>query len=589
MRLGDVQIDSIPSHIALSPDATRLLTVADNTLTIWDVGSLDAVARIRTQTGFVLTPAISIDGQYIAIAEQLDADNVLYSLLRAVDGELVSSVEWLTGVREWVLGPQARYLVLVGPSRSVRLMDPRRGEIVMELPHRRDPLRLVSTTDDLLLSVDSAGDIRVWRLADTQRGGPNGQLAGVTSDPQSVSLSGNGAAIAYEVAHGHVVVRDLADDAVKLIARVHRSGAPLRTRLSPGARQLVTGSGPMLRVWDIPAGTGAPPSHPGVSAMALDEAAQIAALGYRDGHLRIRTTAQLVEGLDAPDTIEYIGHQDMVTSITVNSARGLIASGGRDGTVRIWELASGAPTAPFMRHAEGPIRQVALSDDGRWVVSTAEGSARVWGTESGNLAQEIAVNGTGLATTVSPDSATVAVGDSAGNLFITDIEGRSAPRTARAQAGVTALAFTANGQRLASGDRSGRIQLWQVSDARAISSAVVLSHPVRWLNFDDDGNYLIAQTEHWVHRLEIVPNGLRVVASRLVGVDLAAGAPLAPNGESIRLIGGRDLGSVYVDEVSWQADEVGTKTLDAAQLGRSWPEILGLRVDAAADVVDVRR
>jgi hypothetical protein len=323
--------------------------------------------------------------------------------------------------------------------------------------------------------------------------------------------------------------------------------------------------------------------------MALDEAAQIAALGYRDGHLRIRTTAQLVEGLDAPDTIEYIGHQDMVTSITVNSARGLIASGGRDGTVRIWELASGAPTAPFMRHAEGPIRQVALSDDGRWVVSTAEGSARVWGTESGNLAQEIAVNGTGLATTVSPDSATVAVGDSAGNLFITDIEGRSAPRTARAQAGVTALAFTANGQRLASGDRSGRIQLWQVSDARAISSAVVLSHPVRWLNFDDDGNYLIAQTEHWVHRLEIVPNGLRVVASRLVGVDLAAGAPLAPNGESIRLIGGRDLGSVYVDEVSWQADEVGTKPLDAAQLGRSWPEILGLLVDAAADVVDVRR
>jgi len=587
--LGDLQIDAIPSHIAVSPDATRVLTVAENTLTIWDVESRDAVARIRTQTGFVLTPAIGSDGQYVAIAEQLDADSVLYSLLRAFDGELVSSVQGLAGVRDWALGPQARYLILVGPSRSVRLMDPRRGEIVMELPHPRDPVRLLSSTDDLLLSVDSAGDMRVWRLADAQRGGSNGRLAGLTSDPQTVSLSADGSSVAYEAAHGHVVVRDLADDTVDLVARVHRVGGPVRTRLSPDGRRLVTGSGPMLRIWDIPAATGPAPSHPGVSTMALDETAQIAALGYRDGHVQVRTTAQLVEGLDAPDSIEYIGHQDMVTSITVNSARGLIASGGRDGTVRIWELASGAPTAPFMRHSEGPVQHVALSDDGRWVVSAAEGSARVWGTQSGNLASEIPVNGAALATTVAPGSATVAVGDSAGNLFVADIAGGSTPRTARAQAGVTALAFTANGQQLASGDQSGRIQLWDVSDVRAISFAVVLSHPVRWLNFDADGRYLVAQTDHWAHRLQIEPNGLRVVASRLVGVDLAAGAPSAPDGESLRLVGGSDLGSVYVDQVSWQMGKAGIDTLDAEQLGRSWPEILGLRVDAAAEIVDASR
>ena len=56
----------------LSPDATRLITVADNTLTIWDVQTREPVGRIETQTGFELPPAIGVDSEYIAIAERLD-------------------------------------------------------------------------------------------------------------------------------------------------------------------------------------------------------------------------------------------------------------------------------------------------------------------------------------------------------------------------------------------------------------------------------------------------------------------------------------------------------------------------------------
>jgi len=587
--LGDLQLDAMPTYSLLTQDARRLVTVAGNTLTIWDVDGRSTVGRIETQTGYALPPAVGIDGEYVAIAEQLETGAVLYSLLRAEDGELVASIEGISDARDWVLGPQARYLIVLGPGRLVRLLDPRRGEVILELPHARDPVHVAATMDDLLLSVDAAGDILVWHLSDAQQGELIPQLAGVTVDPRSVSIAGDGSVLAYEAAHSHVIVRDLANDAIALSARAHRAGGPVRTRLAPDGRMLVTASGSLLQIWEVNSAAPVALANAGVTVMALDETAQIAALGYRDGHLQIRTTAQLQERIETQNEIQYIGHQGAVTSIAVNSARGLIASGGRDGVVRLWSLTSAAPMAPFMRHPEGPVHDVALSEDGQWVVSAAESSATAWAALDGELAVEFPINGAALAVAIAPDSSTVAVGDSAGNVFVAEIDGASQARSGRAQAGVTALAFSPSGERLASGDRSGRVQLWNPDDARALGSPLALPHAVRWLGFSSTGNSLIAQTDHWVHRLDVDSQGPVVAASWLVGVDVEAGVPTAPDGESLRLIGGRDLGLVDVQEISSLGMRGTVNSADPQTLGRDWLGVLGLAIDESADVVGANR
>ncbi len=587
--LGDLQLDAMPTYSLLSPDAQRLVTVTGNALTIWDVDGRSAVARIVTQTGFALPPTVSVDGQYIAIAEDLETGAVLYSLLRAQDGELVGSIEGVTGAHDWVLGPQARYLIVLGPGRLAQLLEPRDGEVILELPYSRELVRFIATADDLLLSVDVAGDILVTRLSDAQQGNFDPQLVGITVDPSSVSIAGDGSIVAYEAAHSHVIVRDIVNDAIALSARVHRAGGPVRTRLAPDGRMLVTASGALLQIWSV---MPAPPvtlANVGVSVMALDETAQIAALGYRDGHLQIRTTAQLQERIETQPEIPYIGHQGAVTSIAVSSAQGFIASGGRDGVVRLWSLTSGAPTEPFMRHPEGPVHDVAISDDGQWVISGAETSAMAWAARDGELAVEFPINGAALAVSIAPDSSTVAVGDSAGNVFVAAIDDASSPRTARAQAGVTALAFDPTGERLASGDRSGRIQLWNPDNARALGSALVLPHSIRWLGFGADGEALIAQTDHWVHRLDIGPAGPFVAASWLVGVDVEEGVPIAPGGESLRLVGGRDLGLVDVQEIALRGTASQVESTESPVLNRDWMGILGLAIDGSANVIDANR
>ena len=209
---------------------TRLLAVAGSSVTIWSVGDGMLVARLATQTEFVLPPVLSADGGYFAIAERVDDAPPLYSLLSTVDGALLASVEGAGDAQSWWLGPSARYVALLGPPNDVRVLDPRRGTELARLKHARDVARLLAAPDgSTLLTIDAAGDIFVWNAAggSAQRG----RLLGTTRDASSASLSADGRRIAYTDAAGDVVVRHVTTGA-QLHALLTASGGQSRARIS---------------------------------------------------------------------------------------------------------------------------------------------------------------------------------------------------------------------------------------------------------------------------------------------------------------------------------------------------------------------
>src|SRR5205085_10190876 len=62
-----------------------------------------------------------------------------------------------------------------------------------------------------------------------------------------------------------------------------------------------------------------------------------------------------------------------------------LASGGFDGTVRVWEARSGKKVLTFSEHA-GPVFSVSFSPDGGRLASAGLDTVRVWDARSGKQA-----------------------------------------------------------------------------------------------------------------------------------------------------------------------------------------------------------
>ena len=231
-----------------------------------------------------------------------------------------------------------------------------------------------------------------------------------------------------------------------------------------------------------------------------------------------------------------------------------------------------------------------MSADGRWIGSAAEYSARVWQAADGELVGEIPVSGRALAVAFSPASDALAVGDDAGNIFLSEPESSSPLRSIRVQDAVTTLVFRADGDLLASGDTGGNVQLWDPAEPGPVGEVHSFPHPVRWLGFSDNGRVLVVQTTHWLHRLSLAPQGPAVVSSRLLEAGMESGAALlTPGGDRLRLVGGRGTGQPQFYEIDLVRSDIPPIPPDSVLLSRDWSRILGLRVDASGEVVPIAR
>ena len=187
----------------------------------------------------------------------------------------------------------------------------------------------------------------------------------------------------------------------------------------------------------------------------------------------------------------------------------IAATGGKDGSARIWGLAEAEPIGAPPRHpAATAVTAVALSDDGRRLAAAAAESVGVWEVADGTLAAEIPVGAPVTAVAFAPGGARVAIGDAAGKVTFASIAGEAGQATLRGDAAIAALAVAAGGDLLVTGDAAGGVQLWRLAGGAPLGAAQRLPQPPRWLAFDSAGVTLLAGTDRWVHGFTVGPDGL---------------------------------------------------------------------------------
>ena len=152
----------------------------------------------------------------------------------------------------------------------------------------------------------------------------------------------------------------------------------------------------------------------------------------------------------------------------------LLASADGDGTVRLWDPATGRAVRTIRAGTTGPnggVTGVAFSPDGKLLASAdADGTVRLWDPVTGRAVRTIqahrprgGVNGVAF----SPDGKLLASADGDGTVRLWDPATGQAVRTIHAApgpgGGVNGVAFSPDGKLLASADSDGTVRLWRVS------------------------------------------------------------------------------------------------------------------------------
>ena len=132
-----------------------------------------------------------------------------------------------------------------------------------------------------------------------------------------------------------------------------------------------------------------------------------------------------------------------------------MASGGDDGTVRVWKEAAGTELRSFVGHA-GRVRTIAWSSDGTMLASCGEDTlVRVWDAEAGVELRTFSGHGGAVWSVAwSPDDRMLASGGSDRTLTVWDVA--TGGRTFCVVAGeqVSAVDFSRDGGLAIAADRS---------------------------------------------------------------------------------------------------------------------------------------
>lgn len=245
----------------------------------------------------------------------------------------------------------------------------------------------------------------------------------------------------------------------------------LKRRFRPPARTLIEADAPFYAVAFAPDGRR-------LVAVGADRAVRVWAVdGWRP--LRVLT-----------------GHTDRVLRVAVGSggSAGRAATASADGTVRVWDLQTGAPVTEFRAH-EKVVRAVAFAPDGATVASGGEDRVvRVWGAADGR--ERFAVPFRTAVTAVAFVAGRLAVGGGDGRLELFDAgTGKGVAVLPGHGGAVWGLAAAPDGRLLASTSADQTVKLWKPTGGQLRSVLVGHHRDVVGGEFDRFGRVL-ATTGH---------------------------------------------------------------------------------------------
>jgi len=243
--------------------------------------------------------------------------------------------------------------------------------------------------------------------------------------------------------------------------------------------------------------------------------------------------------VDTVDQVERLhtlsGHSDRVTALAFSGDGAYVASSGRDGKIKLWDVRSGQEVYTFSMN-EVDLNGIAFSPDGRLLAS----ADAIWDAESKQVVHTLE-RGRNVPGHVafSPDGSLLAVDLANQAIKLWDVASGQVVRTFEEQADNTlffSIAFSPDGALLAAGGRDGTVRLWGVESGQiaGILEYGNESH-VHDVAFSPDGSVLASGGTDYTVRLWDVAS--RQAVHTLRHRDGLYGVAFSPDGSLLASAG----------------------------------------------------